>query len=213
VPVFLFHQEYQQIEDIILDQLTQMKTGLFESAHYPLISLDDQRVQLMEYFQNPLIVYSPIEAMNTHLKMYVEDTMDYLLQRHEMAVGLDIYDVLWSFDRLPKGHSIHEFESLESTSVSIHDAFDPHLEGVELIRYIDRLAQNKTVILALADSELEKIINQLVASKVPYQMFIRQDELTTGLWVYPYRLDEGFQIGTSIVVLSRKEVLQKHLVL
>lgn len=204
------HQEYQQIEDIILDQLTQMKTGLFESAHYPLISLDDQRVQLMEYFQNPLIVYSPIEAMNTHLKMYVEDTMDYLFQRHEMAVGLDIYDVLWSFDRLPKGHSIHEFESLESTTVSIHDAFDPHLEGVELIRYIDRLAQNKTVILALADSELEKIINQLVASKVPYQMFIRQDELTTGLWVYPYRLDEGFQIGTSIVVLSRKEVLQKQ---
>lgn len=200
----------QQIENIVLDQVEQMKQGLFEPAQYPLISLATDRVNLFSYFKSPLVVYSPFEAIQTHLKLYAEDTIDYLLQRHDIGVGLDIYDVLWIADRLPKGHRIHEFESIENIALPIHDAFDPHLQGPELVHYLEKIAQHKTVILALDSKDMESMINQLVASKVVYQIMTQDTQPESGLWVLPYSLDEGFQLGDQVVVFACKELFNKQ---
>ncbi len=203
-------KDFQQIQDLVGDQIEQMEAGVFEDAAYPLVALATDRVSILEYFDQPMIVYSPWEAILNHWKFYQEDTIDYLMQRYEIDMGLDFYDVLNNPERLPKGYKVYEFESAQSHPVLLYEAFNPHLEESDLISYLQNLSQTKTVILALSSKDMERYIEILINHKVAYHLLLEEQLPEKGLWIYPYPLQEGFRIGENIEVLSSKEILQKQ---
>lgn len=190
-------------------QLEQMNAGFISPHTYQYFSLAPNNNTLIDYINNPLVIFSNIQSIERANKFFLNESVEFQQEEVLENKRLPIFDQFVHFERLKdKTNSVifDQFQSKkESYVINIHEIFHPHLELKEHLQAISKIAMSQKVVLSISNKEIDDLLNTLNELNLPYTM-VTSSHLVKGINVQIHPLNRGFVINDEIYVYSSYEL-------
>lgn len=198
-----------ELEENLNQDLDLMKHSVIETHLQRYRSYLKNSGTLLKFIKQPHVYLSTTEDLAEHEKRLNEETLDYVVELHQHAKALPIFQIHLRLSEVLAGYDRHDFHRFETKGTSVKLPFRevdiPQESLLQHSKHLKELTQTKQVICCLKEHEIKQLIPMLVDLKVPYSMRYKNEP--TGLIVLNQDLDEGFELlDAKIIVLSSKEL-------
>lgn len=201
----------EALQDEVMMKLDFLNNLYYEDAMYPYLAYWDRYETILDYIDDNLLIYSPIESIERSLIQNQEDVAEYIYERYEnnlLLPNVNVYPDYHCLDRY-SAINIYEYQHDQEIYFPWHPANIVSNQLEDVLKVIAKESLNSRIIIVLSDDEMESFLEKLIKASLTYEIF--QEQTKPGIYIQMGELSTGFVLeDIKTNVYTGKELNKNH---
>lgn len=207
------NDDHLVLAENINKDLDYIKNHIKDNYLYRYYAYLTKTSSIVDYLQDPLIIMSSLEEIQTNNRNLVEENVIYMQELYSERKALLKFKLFNDVNEILAARSVyqvHQFPSLKNQINSKILTLSVPEQPLDItLKIISKEVEDHRVILCLNEKELKNIIDPLITMNIPYQIIDSESHIPQGLSLCLYPLVEGFEISDQkVIVYSGKELFK-----
>lgn len=205
----LGEKTFHELSDNLREDLDNLKTHYYDVTLYPYLSFLDDCASILDYFIQPVLVYSNSEDVSFVHRQHMQDTIEYIQEKVSEHRFLPNFLTFFSLEKFKDVETVHFYKYQVENEFVIPwhtlPAFKNDLR--QFCHEIEKQAFHEKVVLTLNTANIKEISELLIQMNIPYQMLIDEPQVP-GIYLEHGELSQGFVLeDLHICRYSAKEIM------
>lgn len=188
--------------------LNAMEAGVFERRMYPYMALLDKTSSILDYMNQPLIIFSDEKAIQESVRRLIEDTTAYIQEMVQEKKLLPKYAMWHDLSRITDGLRQVKEDPFEDNISKIEEM---HLPNETLELKLKLINEPGRIVIALAEKEYERVRDACDDHKIAYALLEDDGTIQDGLNLTKAEFTQGFFIQKqNLKVYTAAELFEIH---
>ncbi len=191
---------FDVLKENVERDLSYLENHICEHYLYRYMCFFDDVVSLLDYCDNPSLILSTIEEIDTNLELIANENNEYIRELFINDNGLNYYSLFNDFNRVAEHYHPYKIYSINNYKNTIKSAvklnYFPLLPIDKCVEEMIRLSKNSKIVISLEKIQLELLESEFKSQGKKMSDYV---ELTS------LELSEGFNYN-DVIVLTEKEL-------
>lgn len=203
-----------QLKTTIEQELSDLKAHRLSGGLYKYTAFLKHRYTIMDYMQNPYVIFSAQEEIKQTMSHIQEETIAYIQELSQEGLALQRFSLFADpFQEVMKHPHlmIAVFMDIKhpiSSQILCHALAD--FDFPSMMEHLIKEADKQDILCAVDESEIKMIAEYLNDHDIPYTIEKDSDTISKGITLTQSVMSEGFQApNEKITVYTSKELFHK----
>lgn len=200
--------ELQQLEDDVWihnveNKLNILIDDMYDGSQYPLLAYWDEGASILDYFDDALVVLSPLETIHRNITGNEREYQGFIEEQIHMKEMIHTGNAFIDFNKALQNHPqkhIHEFQAEKEHYVPWHAAEIISDDIGSTLRWLKKEAITQKVLVALNSEIMGEFINAMIQADINYQI-VDQMPTQNGIYVMYSDLQKGFSLSDEQLIV------------
>ena len=187
-----------------------------ENSLYKYLGILEDKANILDYVNNPLIVVSTYDEVESSFKQLMEETLVYMQELYEENKSLLLLNQYFDVRDVINRHQNIQIDSFKSKGMYAESQILPltllsatFTDTMNLL--IQRARKHRVCLCLMQPHEKRQVENYLKEFDLYLHDMSHFEELETGFFVLSFAFEEGFEcLNENITVVSSKELFKKR---